>query len=89
VIPLQAPATGVPPLTFLTDPNDPNVCGAKLFELRAATSLCRFRTRSSRCVTARQHLEEVYGRFSEGFDTCDLRQARALLDEEHRTSRRG
>jgi hypothetical protein len=39
-------------------------------------------------VTARQHLEQVYGSFSEGFDTDDLRRARELLDEQRQTTRR-
>ena len=62
-------------------------CGATLFELRAAASLCRLRT-GSRRVTARQHLEQVYGGFSEGFDTDYLRRARELLDEQRQTTRR-
>ena len=64
-------------------------CGAKLFELRAATGLCRLRAGSARRATARHYLEAVYDSFGEGFDTGDLRHARALLDEERRTSRRG
>ena len=62
-------------------------CGATLFELRAAVSLCRLHT-GSRRVTARRHLEQVYGGFSEGFDTDDLRRARELLDEQRQTTRR-
>ena len=50
-------------------------------ELRAATSLARLLVRLGRHVDARQALGEVHGWFAEGFDTSDLRAARALLEE--------
>jgi class 3 adenylate cyclase/tetratricopeptide (TPR) repeat protein len=53
---------------------------AKMFELRAATSLARLLEQQGRTEEAKQTLSEVYGWFSEGFDTVDLREARELLD---------
>jgi predicted ATPase len=54
---------------------------AKLWELRAAASLARLRRDQGRCAEARDLLVPVYGWFTEGFDTADLKQAKALLDE--------
>jgi len=54
---------------------------AKMFELRATTSLARLLASQARHGEARVMLAEVYGWFTEGFDTVDLRDARALLDE--------
>jgi class 3 adenylate cyclase/predicted ATPase len=54
---------------------------AKLFELRAATSLARLRQRQGKGTEAYQLLAEVYGWFTEGFDTVDLQEAKALLAE--------
>jgi predicted ATPase len=53
--------------------------GAKLFELRAVMSLGHLRMRQGRQVEARSKLAEIYGWFTEGFDTQDLQEARALL----------
>jgi class 3 adenylate cyclase/predicted ATPase len=53
---------------------------ARLWELRAATSLARLWRKQRRHVEARDLLEPVYGWFTEGFDTADLRRARALLN---------
>jgi predicted ATPase len=53
---------------------------AKSFELRAATSLSRLWARRGKAREARILLGEVYGWFSEGFDTPDLTDARALLE---------
>jgi predicted ATPase len=55
--------------------------GAKAWELRAATSLARLWQRQGKRDEARQLLAPVYGWFTEGFDTTDLREAKALLDE--------
>jgi predicted ATPase len=55
--------------------------GAKLFELRAATSLARLWRRLDRTEEARDLLKPVYGWFTEGFDEVDLRDARAALSE--------
>jgi adenylate cyclase len=53
---------------------------ARSLELRAAMSLVRLRAPSGRTDGARRALADVLGWFSEGFDTADLRDARALLD---------
>ena len=53
----------------------------KSLELRAATSLSRLWQQQGKRAEARQLLAEVYGWFTEGFDTPDLREAKALLDE--------
>ena len=50
-------------------------------ELRAATSLARLWRDQGRRADARRALADVYGWFTEGFDTQDLRAAKALLDE--------
>jgi predicted ATPase len=54
---------------------------AKLWELRAAASLARLRCDQGRRVEARDVLAPVYGWFTEGFATPDLKDAKALLDE--------
>jgi adenylate cyclase len=54
---------------------------AKSFELRAATSLARLWQSQGKRDEARQLLGDVYGWFTEGFDTADLKDAKALLDE--------
>jgi predicted ATPase len=53
---------------------------AKLWELRAAASLARLRRDQGRRAEACDILTPGYGWFTEGFDTPDLREARALLD---------
>jgi predicted ATPase len=55
--------------------------GAKLFELRAAIRLARLLTREGKREEGLQALFAVYGWFTEGFDTADLKEAKALLDE--------
>ena len=52
---------------------------ALFWELRIALDLARLRTIQGRADEAKQLLAPVYGRFSEGFETPDLRAARALL----------
>jgi class 3 adenylate cyclase/predicted ATPase len=54
---------------------------AKLWELRAAVSLARLWSERRRRTEARDLLEPVYGWFTEGFNTTDLKEAKALLDE--------
>jgi DNA-binding SARP family transcriptional activator/predicted ATPase len=54
---------------------------AKSWELRAAVSLCRLWQEQGRMDEARQTLAEIYGWFTEGFDTPDLQEAKALLEE--------
>jgi predicted ATPase len=53
---------------------------AKSFELRTATSLARLWQQQGKSNGARQILGDVYGWFTEGFDTADLKDAKALLD---------
>ena len=53
----------------------------KVFELRAATSLARLWADQGERTQARDLLAPVYGWFTEGFDTADLKDAKALLDE--------
>jgi predicted ATPase len=54
---------------------------AKLWELRAAASLARLRRDQGRRAEARALLAPVYSWFTEGFDTPDLKDAKALLDQ--------
>jgi len=54
---------------------------AKLWELRGAVSLARLRRDQGRYAEARDLLAQVYGWFTEGFDTPDLKEAKALFDE--------
>jgi class 3 adenylate cyclase/predicted ATPase len=54
--------------------------GAKLWELRAAASLARLRRDQGRRADARDLLAPIYGWFTEGFGTPDLKEAKALLD---------
>jgi predicted ATPase len=54
---------------------------AKSLELRATTSLARMWQQQGKKEEARQMLVEIYGWFTEGFDTKDLQEARALLAE--------
>jgi class 3 adenylate cyclase/predicted ATPase len=54
--------------------------GAKLWELRAAVSLARLRSNQGRHAEARDLLAPIYGWFTEGFDTPDLKNAQALLE---------
>ncbi len=55
--------------------------GAKSLELRAATSLSRLLYEQTKRQEARDLLAPVYDWFTEGFDTPDLKDAKALLDE--------
>jgi len=54
---------------------------AKSWELRATTSLARLWQRQGWRAKARERLAEIYGWFTEGFDTVDLKEARAVLKE--------
>ena len=53
----------------------------KSFELRAATSLARLWRDQGKRDEARELLAAVYGWFTEGFDTRDLKEAKALLEK--------
>jgi len=54
--------------------------GALSWELRAATSLARLLNDQKRSADATALLQPVYDRFTEGFATADLKEAKALLD---------
>jgi len=54
---------------------------AKSLELRVVMSLSRLWRQQGKKEEARRMLEEIYGWFTEGFDTADLREAQALLQE--------
>ena len=54
---------------------------AKSWELRAAMSLARLWRDQGKLQQARELLAPVYGWFTEGFDTGDLKEAKALLEE--------
>ena len=55
--------------------------GAKSFQLRATIGLARLLAKRSKRDEARAMLAEIYNWFTEGFDTADLRDAKALVDE--------
>jgi predicted ATPase len=54
---------------------------AKSLELRAVMSLCRLWQKQGKKEDARGLLAEIYDWFTEGFDTADLKTAKALLEE--------
>jgi predicted ATPase len=61
--------------------------GALSWELRAATSLARLLRHQRRCAEAIAVIKPVYSRFTDGFGTTDLANAKALIDDLHRVSR--
>ena len=54
---------------------------AKSLELRAAMSLARLWQQQGKRAEAYELLAPIYGWFTEGFDTADLQEAKALLEE--------
>jgi predicted ATPase len=54
---------------------------AKSWELRSAMSMARLWRSQGKAQQARELLARVYGWFTEGFDTLDLKEAKALLEE--------
>ena len=54
---------------------------AKSLELRAAMSLSRLWQQQGKRDEAHELLAPIYGWFTEGFDTADLQEAKALLEE--------
>ena len=54
---------------------------AKSWELRAATSLARLWVHQGKRTEARDLLAPIYGWFTEGFDTLDLKEGKSLLDQ--------
>jgi predicted ATPase len=57
---------------------------AKSWELRAVMSLARLYQDQNKWAEAHGLLDRIYGNFTEGFDTADLREAKALLDDLYR-----
>ncbi len=55
--------------------------GAKLLQLRAAASLARLWQSQGRCREAHELLAPLYGWFTEGFDTAELKDAKGVVDE--------
>ena len=55
--------------------------GALSWRLRTISSQARLRLKQGRLSEAREMLADTYGRFTEGFETLDLRTARALITE--------
>jgi predicted ATPase len=80
-------ATGRPPLQVEAEAcfqrafDIARLQGAKALELRAALSLSRLWRQQGKRSAARQLLGEVYGWFTEGFETAELQEARVLLEE--------
>jgi predicted ATPase len=66
---------------YLTALSSARKQGAKLWELRAATSLARLYREQDRPADARSVLAPVYNWFTEGFDTPDLKEAKAILED--------
>jgi predicted ATPase len=56
---------------------------AKSLELRAVMSLAKLWQRQGKPKEAHEMLAEIYGWFTEGFDTKDLQEAKTLLEELH------
>ena len=54
---------------------------AKLYELRAVMNLCRLWQQQGKWEEAYKLLVKIYNWFTEGFDTKDLQEAKALLEE--------
>jgi predicted ATPase len=54
---------------------------ARLWELRAATSLARLWRNQGKRTEAHELLAPIYGWFTEGFETLDLKEAKLLLDQ--------
>ena len=54
---------------------------ARSLELRAAMSLGRLRQKQGKKEEARKMLSDIYGWFTEGFETKDIKEAKALLEE--------
>jgi hypothetical protein len=51
-------------------------------DARATASLCRLWQKQGKQEEARQTLDKIYGWFSEGFDTIDLKEAKSVLEEQ-------
>jgi len=75
------PNTAEPEQCFHTAIEHSRKHRAKSWELRAIISLARLLIKQRKRDQARAMLAEIYGWFTEGFDTADLKDARALLEE--------
>jgi predicted ATPase len=67
--------------SFLTAKRIASAQETKLLELRASTDLARLWRDQGKRTEARDLLAPIYGWFTEGFDTPDLKEAKALLEE--------
>jgi predicted ATPase len=76
----EPPASGQAEACLQTALTEARQHGSKLLELRAAVSLARLWQAQGRRDEAREVLTGIYGWFTEGFDTMDLVEAKALLD---------
>ena len=74
-------AESTPEACFLQALDTAHQQQAKSWELRAAMSLSRLWQRHGKAEEARRLLAKIYGQFTEGFDTADLQDAKALLEE--------
>ena len=82
VVETEPPAVDATPKAVSISPSRlPRQQKAKSLELRAVMSLARLYQNQGRAEEARGLLAQIYDRFTEGFDTRDLREAKALLDE--------
>jgi predicted ATPase len=70
-----------PKLAFSAPSPSPRERSAKLWELRATTSLARLWADQGKRAEASDLLVPIYGWFTEGFDSADLQDAKALLEE--------
>jgi predicted ATPase len=61
--------------------------GAQFWELRTAMSLARLRVSQNRRDDAHLAMTSAYGKFTEGFETADLRNAKAMIAQLRRTER--
>jgi predicted ATPase len=75
----QIPSTAAAEACFRQSMETAQQQGALYWELRAALSLADLRLAQDRRDQARQILAPIYGQFTEGFDTADLRAASAML----------
>jgi predicted ATPase len=66
---------------FLQSPTIAGYQHALSWRLQTSTSFARLLVRQDRLPVARAILDEVYAHFTEGFETADLRRAKALLGE--------
>lgn len=69
------------PCRTVTVPRASNSAETALWELRAATSMARLWRDQGGRIEGRELLTPIYRWFMEGFDTCDLKEANALLAE--------